>query len=434
MADTVSARLVRAELLALPPVPHGSVAASELAGLGLLPGEVIDFSVNTNPLGPAPSVLAAIASADWRRYPGDDEWPLRRALAERAGVEAAQVVLGNGSAELLWLVALASLRPGERAAIAGPTFGEYARAARVAGAEVYQVEAPTAARDARLLFLCNPNNPTGAYRLADEVASLLDDVPDRLLVLDEAYAGFVEERWPSEPLLARGNLVILRSMTKDHALPGLRLGYALAAPEVAQALEAVRPPWSVNAGALRAGLAALEPDALAHVASGTRGRARRPSAADRWPAGAGLSGLAIARQLRAGRGRRRRAAAAGLAARTGSSCATARRSACQAVSASRVARRRSAEFCSTCSRGSIGHRPVADRLAPVLMVQGTASSVGKSVLVGGLCRLFARRGCAWRRSRRRTCRITRRCVPMAARSDGPSTPRRSRPASRRRST
>jgi L-threonine-O-3-phosphate decarboxylase len=268
MADAVSARLVRAELLALPPVPHGSVAASELAGLGLLPDEVIDFSVNTNPLGPAPSVLAAIASADWRRYPGDDEWPLRQALAERAGVDAGQVVLGNGSAELLWLVALASLRPGERAAIVGPTFGEYARAARVAGAEVHQVEAPAAATDARLLFLCNPNNPTGAYRLVDEVASLLDDAPDRLLVLDEAYAGFVEDRWPSEPLLARGNLVILRSMTKDHALPGLRLGYALAAPDVAQALEAVRPPWSVNAGALRAGLAALEPEALAHVAGG----------------------------------------------------------------------------------------------------------------------------------------------------------------------
>jgi histidinol-phosphate aminotransferase len=268
VAETVSARLVRAELLRLPSVPHGSVGSSELAGLGLLPGDVIDFSVNTNPLGPAPSVLAAIASADWRRYPGDDEMPLRRALAERAGVDTGQVVLGNGSAELLWLVALAALRPGERAAVAGPTFGEYARAARVVGAEVCQVETPAEAREARVLFLCNPNNPTGAYRLADEITGLLDDTPDRLLVLDEAYAGFVEERWSSEPLLARGNLVILRSMTKDHALPGLRLGYALAAPDVAHALEAVRPPWSVNAGALRAGLAALEPAALAHVAGG----------------------------------------------------------------------------------------------------------------------------------------------------------------------
>ena len=268
MADRIATNLVRAELLRLPAVPHGSVAASELARLGLRPADVIDFSVNTNPLGPAPSVLAAIADTDWTRYPGDDEEPLRRSLAERAGVGVEQVVLGNGSAELLWLVALATLRAGERTAIVGPTFGEYARAARVVDAEVEHVETPSEASDARLLFLCNPNNPTGAYRQSSEITGLLDEAPDRLLVLDEAYAGFVEERWPSEPLLQRGNLVILRSMTKDHALPGLRLGYALAAPEVGHALEAVRPPWSVNAGALRAGRAALEPAALAHVARG----------------------------------------------------------------------------------------------------------------------------------------------------------------------
>src|SRR5205807_5343158 len=90
--------------------------------------------------------------------------------------------------------------------------------------------------------------------------------PERLLVLDEAYAPFVDDRWRSEALLERANLVILRSMTKDEALPGLRLGYLLAGPEVASAVERMRPPWSVNAGALRAGLAALEPEAEAHVA------------------------------------------------------------------------------------------------------------------------------------------------------------------------
>jgi histidinol-phosphate aminotransferase len=90
------------------------------------------------------------------------------------------------------------------------------------------------------------------------------------VVLDEAYASFVEERWRSEPLLATfPNLIILRSLTKDHALPGLRLGYALASTELASAFEAVRPPWSVNAGALRAGLATLEPPALAHLRQAT---------------------------------------------------------------------------------------------------------------------------------------------------------------------
>lgn len=252
-------------------VVHGSVTADELAPFGLSPADVLDFSVNTNPLGPAPSVLDAIRATDWSRYPGDDEAPLRRGLARRAGLSPDQVALGNGSAELLWLIGLALLRPGDHVAVVTPTFGEYARAARSMGAHVTEVAESTApaAAGARLLFVCQPNNPTGEYRARSEIEALLARAPDRLLVLDEAYAAFVDQRWPSEPLLARyEHLVILRSLTKDHALPGLRLGYALAAPELATAIESVRPPWSVNAGALRAGLAGLQPEALAHVEAG----------------------------------------------------------------------------------------------------------------------------------------------------------------------
>jgi histidinol-phosphate aminotransferase len=227
--------------------------------------DVLDFSVNTNPLGPAPSVLQAVRETDWSRYPGDDEEPLRRCLAERADVAPEQVVLGNGSAELIWLIALAALRTGDRVGIVGPTFGEYARAVRVVGATPIEIDDPRQAASVRALFVCNPNNPTGRYRGPDEIEHLLEEQPDRLLVLDEAYAPFVDERWRSEALLRRGNLIILRSMTKDQALPGLRLGYLVGAPEVATAVERVRPPWSVNAGALRAGLAALEPDAECHV-------------------------------------------------------------------------------------------------------------------------------------------------------------------------
>ena len=261
----MAALLVRQEALRLQPVPHGSVAAAELAACGLTPADILDFSVNTNPLGPAPTVLRAVREADWTRYPGDDAEPLRRALARRAGVSPAQVALGNGSAELMLLIALAVLRPGDRVAIAGPTFGEYARAAHAVGADIVDAHDPDAIPRVRLLFLCNPNNPTGDYRGHDAIARLLLQDADRLLVLDEAYAGFVDGRWPSEPLLAHANLVILRSMTKEHAIPGLRLGYLLADPTVARAVEAVRPPWSVNAGALRAGLAALTPEAEAHI-------------------------------------------------------------------------------------------------------------------------------------------------------------------------
>src|SRR5258708_24498069 len=96
--------LVRPEALALEAVVHGSVAAAELTALGLAPRDVLDFSVNTNPLGPAPSVLQTVRETDWSRYPGDDEEPLRQGLAERANVAPAQVVLGNGSAALMWLL------------------------------------------------------------------------------------------------------------------------------------------------------------------------------------------------------------------------------------------------------------------------------------------------------------------------------------------
>lgn len=257
--------LVRPDILELESVVHGSVSAAELAGFGLRPDNVLDFSVNTNPLGPAPSVLQAVRTTDWSRYPGDDELPLRCRLSEQAGVAPDQVVLGNGSAELMWLVALACLREGDQVGIVGPTFGEYARVARVVGATPIELSDQDVRGPLRAFFVCNPNNPTGTYRPLAEIERLLQAEPDRLIVLDEAYASFVEDRWRSESLLRYGNLLVLRSMTKDHALPGLRLGYLLAAPEVARAVERVRPPWSVNAGALRAGLAALEPEAEAHV-------------------------------------------------------------------------------------------------------------------------------------------------------------------------
>jgi len=293
MTTPTRPRLVRPHVLELHPVVHGSVAAAELAPFGLRPIDVADFSVNTNPLGPAPAVLQALASTDWVRYPGDDEAPLRRGLAEQAGVRPDQVALGNGSAELLWLIALAVLRPDDRVAILGPTFGEYLRAARVAGANVLDVRTLAEVPAARAVFACNPNNPTATLLSQAEVQRLLVDQADRLVVLDEAYASFVgEHRWRSEPLLAEHpNLLILRSLTKDHALPGLRLGYLLASIEIARAIEAVRPPWSVNAGALRAGLATLEPAAVDHVE-----RAGRVVATSREILTAGFSRLGYAVQ------------------------------------------------------------------------------------------------------------------------------------------
>lgn len=258
-------RFVRADLAALPAVAHGSIGRAELEAYGLVPSDVLDFSVNTNPLGPAECVRRAIAQTDWTRYPGDDERPLRRGLAQQAGLDERNVVLGNGSADLLWWLALAVLRAGDTVAIATETFGEYAHAVRAVGAHVVGLH-EAAPAGARAMVVCQPNNPTGEYLSRADVDALLTGNPERLLILDEAYAAFVEERWASERLQDRfANVVVARSMTKDHAVPGLRLGYLLAPVEIATAVDAVRPPWTVNAGALRAGLAALEPEAQAHV-------------------------------------------------------------------------------------------------------------------------------------------------------------------------
>jgi len=269
----------RPELRGLAPCPHGSIGLAELAAYGLRPEDVVDFSVSSNPLGPSPRVREALLAAEVSRYPDDEATALRRALAESVGLPPDHLLLGNGSAELIWLLALAYLRPGDRALILGPTFGEYARACRIAGAEPVAVDARPEESFApdlegarsllgerpRLAFLCNPNNPTGAYLSRDEVDALLAAGPETLFVIDEAYRAFVEAPWPSADLAERGNVALLRSLTKDYALAGLRLGYVAARPEVVDALRTVRPPWSVNALAQAAGLAALADEA--HLAA-----------------------------------------------------------------------------------------------------------------------------------------------------------------------
>lgn len=273
----------------LAPVVHGSVTDVELAGLGLTRDQVIDFSVNTNPLGPPPAAVTAARRARWTHYPDDAAAPLRRELAECEGRAEGEVVVGNGSAELIWLVTLAFLGPGDAAVVVGPTFGEYARATHVVGGVVHEERAAAAngfavdlpavvervrAVAGRVVFLCNPNNPTGTLLPPTAVGELADAVPDSLVVVDEAYRQFVDEPPPSASLLGRSNVVLLRSLTKDYALPGLRLGYALAPASICAALDRVRPPWSVNAVAQAAGLAALREPAHLEEARAEVRRAR----------------------------------------------------------------------------------------------------------------------------------------------------------------
>ena len=256
---------------------HGGLDPAELRSLGLQADQVLDFSANINPLGPSRRVIQAAAEADLSAYPDRNSLGLREALAARLNIAIDKLMIGNGSTELIHLVARACLRPGEKCLTFTPTFGEYEAAAAIAGADVHTLRAreergfrwhvDTAVRTIRemrpgVVFLCNPNNPTGAYLERDTVEQFSSAVGDgALLVLDNAYAELSDSRWDPLPLLGSGNLVILNSMTKDHALAGVRLGYMVAEPSFVAAVRRLQPAWSVNAVAQAVGIAALEDEA-----------------------------------------------------------------------------------------------------------------------------------------------------------------------------
>jgi histidinol-phosphate aminotransferase len=250
---------------------HGGADSAELEELGLRPDQVLDFSANLSPFGPSPMVHLAVRRAALDRYPDRTSRELRRALATRHGVREEQVLVGNGSSELIWLAAVAYLAAGDGALILGPAFSGYEQAARLMGATVWTCKAtsedgfcpPLAAfakelseREPRVAFLASPNNPTGQTVESDRVFALAAQSPRTLFVFDEAYADSEDpdRRDASDP---PQNVLRLRSLTKAHGLAGVRLGYGVGNEDVIAAIKATQPPWSVNTLAQEAGLAAL---------------------------------------------------------------------------------------------------------------------------------------------------------------------------------
>lgn len=263
---------------------HGGTNIAELRSLGLRPEDMLDFSASINPLGAPRSVLSAMNGVDLAAYPDTECTALRDALADRLGVSPKEILVGNGSTELIHLTGRAYLHSGITAAIFTPTFGEFEAACAMQSARVIDIAANEADRfsweiekaartiaeqSPALVFLCNPNNPTGCYLSEEDVREIAGALPqDSLLLLDEAYLPFVDSRWNSLPLLDLGNVALLRSMTKDYALTALRLGYMLAPPDVVERVRAQQHSWSVNALAQAAGIAALAD--TAHVEDGRR--------------------------------------------------------------------------------------------------------------------------------------------------------------------
>ena len=200
-------------------------------------------------------------------------WRCGSALSAHLDFPLEGLLPGNGSAEIFWLIALAFLEAGDRVLVAGPTFGEYARSAQIAGAQVIEVRAraedqfrPDAGMISgalnrggfRLAYICNPNNPTGQLLAAAQLAEWASEHPRTLFVIDEAYIAFAGPAAKSVIPLGLPNVLSVRSMTKDYALTGLRLGYAAGPGDIIAALRRVQPPWSVNSLAQAAGAAALQ--------------------------------------------------------------------------------------------------------------------------------------------------------------------------------
>lgn len=249
---------------------------SELAReMGLAEESIIKLASNENPLGMSPRARQAAIEAvgEIPRYPDGNGFVLKKALVDRFGVGMDQIVLGNGSNDVLELAARAFLAPGSTAVYSQYAFAVYPLATQAAGARGTVVPARDFAHDpgamvaaissdTRLMFIANPNNPTGTFMEPGVVKNLLRSVPSNVaVVLDEAYTEYLppELRCDPLPLLKEfPNLIVSRTFSKAYGLAGLRVGYALAAPDVADLLNRVRQPFNVNNVALAAAAAALD--------------------------------------------------------------------------------------------------------------------------------------------------------------------------------
>jgi len=237
--------------------------------------DIIKLASNENPLGPSPKAMAALQQylTSLHIYPDGNAFELRRALAQRLGVDAGEIIFGNGSDEVIKMLGLTFLEPGDEVLICEPTFSEYAYAAHLMGAKLrslplkehaFDLEAMLAAVNpkTKMVFICNPNNPTGAYVNKAAVDSFLARIPEHVLVVfDEAYYEYVRAAdYPDTIGYVREgrNVVVLRTFSKIYGLAGLRIGYGVAPGQLAQLIQRVREPFNVNAAAQVAALAALE--------------------------------------------------------------------------------------------------------------------------------------------------------------------------------
>jgi len=245
--------------------------------LGLPAGSIIKVASNENPFGPSPLAIAAMQKAitSVNLYPDGNAFYLKQKLAAKLGIEPANLILGNGSNEIIEFVAHALLAPGADVVVSQFCFAIYPIVAKLFGANLITVPAKNYGHDlpamlraitpkTRIVFVANPNNPTGTLVPREEVIQFVNDVPDDvLLVMDEAYIEFLDDAVDLVSLVrlgARKNLILMRTFSKIYGLAGLRIGYGIGNSELIAALEKIRQPFNINLLAQTAALAALDDD------------------------------------------------------------------------------------------------------------------------------------------------------------------------------
>jgi len=248
--------------------------------LNLPADSIIKVASNENPFGPSPLALAAMQKAvvDVNLYPDGNAFYLKQKLAAKLGMEPGHLILGNGSNEIIEFAAHALLEDagnGQNVVVSQYCFAIYPIVSKMFGAEVVTVPARHHGHDlpamlraitprTSIVFVANPNNPTGTLAPREEVVQFVNEVPDDvLLVMDEAYIEFLNDAVDLVPLVRLGtrkNLILMRTFSKIYGLAGVRIGYGIGSPELISAFEKVRQPFNINSVAQAAAVAALDDD------------------------------------------------------------------------------------------------------------------------------------------------------------------------------
>ena len=267
-------------LASLPVYQPGRPIEEVARELGRPAADIIKLASNENPLGPSPAAVAAMERAiqSLHLYPDGNAFYLKRKLAEKLDVDPANLILGNGSNEIIEFIGHALMAPGTEVIASEYCFAVYPIVARLFGANLVTVPARDFGHDlpamvraitpkTRVIFVANPNNPTGTLVSATDIPRLVHEVPPHvLLAMDEAYIEFLDEPCDLLPLIREGkvpNLLLMRTFSKIYGLAGLRLGYGIGHPDLIATLEKVRQPFNINALVQAGALAAI--DDIEHV-------------------------------------------------------------------------------------------------------------------------------------------------------------------------